>query len=113
MDLLVTTNQGPGAALSKRRRERKPFAALAPDRTNLRIATASAQWCVYTPDGAQMRTVKSGSSYLSQSELAVTFGLGPRDSAERVVVEWPSGRTQEFRHVRSGRYSLTENQPLR
>ena len=60
-----------------------------------------------------MRTVKSGSSYLSQSDLAVTFGSAARDSAQRVIVEWPSGLTQEFRNVRSGRYSLTENQVLR
>ena len=59
-----------------------------------------------------MRTVKSGSSYLSQSELAVTFGLGQRDSAQRLVVEWPSGVTQEFKDVRSGRWSLTEGAGL-
>jgi hypothetical protein len=61
-----------------------------------------------TPEGSQMRMVKSGSSYLSQSELAVTFGLGARDSARRLVVEWPSGKTQDFLDVRSGVYSLTE-----
>jgi hypothetical protein len=55
-----------------------------------------------------MQTVRSGSSYLSQSELAVTFGLGPRDAAQSVVVEWPSGQTQEFRNIRAGRYTLTE-----
>jgi hypothetical protein len=59
-----------------------------------------------------MRTVKSGSSYLSQSELAVTFGLGPRQSADTVVVEWPSGPTQEFRNVAAGRYALTEGSNL-
>jgi hypothetical protein len=31
--------------------------------------------------------VKSGSSYLSQSEMPVTFGLGKRDSVERAVLE--------------------------
>ena len=41
--------------------------------------------------------VKTGSSYLSQSELTLTFGLGKRDTADRVVIEWPSGAVQEFR----------------
>ena len=67
---------------------------------------------VYTPDGAQMRTVKTGSSYLSQSELAVTFGLGHARFGARLVVEWPSGVTQEFKDVRSGRWSLTEGAGL-
>ena len=52
--------------------------------------------------------VKTGSSYLSQSELALTFGLGRRESADRLVVEWPSGVTQDFRNLRAGRYDLTE-----
>jgi hypothetical protein len=40
----------------------------------------------------------------------LTFGLGRRDSADRVAVEWPSGATQEFRNLRAGRYELTEGQ---
>jgi len=61
-----------------------------------------------TPDGSQMRTVRSGSSYLSQSELAVTFGLGPRNAAQSIIVEWPSGQTQEFQNIAAGRHTLTE-----
>jgi hypothetical protein len=53
--------------------------------------------------------VKSGSSYLSQSELPVTFGVGRRDQVDRVVVQWPSGQTQEFRRLATGReWTLTE-----
>jgi hypothetical protein len=33
---------------------------------------------------SQVRMVKSGSSYLSQSELPVTFGVGRRDQVDRV-----------------------------
>ena len=45
----------------------------------------------------QSRMVKSGSSYLSQSELPLTFGLGKRDVVERVMIYWPSGRTRNTR----------------
>ena len=51
---------------------------------------------------SQSRMVKSGSSYLSQSELPVTFGVGARDRVDRVVIAWPSGRTEEFRNLASG-----------
>jgi hypothetical protein len=47
--------------------------------------------------------VKSGSSYLSQSELPVTFGLGRRERIDRVVIEWPSGRTEEYKELAAGR----------
>jgi hypothetical protein len=63
-------------------------------------------------DGTQSRRVKSGSSYLSQSELPVTFGLGKRDSADRIVIEWPSGAIQEFKNVRAGAYHCVEGQRL-
>jgi hypothetical protein len=56
--------------------------------------------------------VRTGSSYLSQSELALTFGLGRRDAALRVVMEWPSGRTQEFKDVRAGMYECVEGASL-
>jgi enediyne biosynthesis protein E4 len=57
--------------------------------------------------------VKSGSSYLSQSELPVTFGVGKRDRVERVVVAWPSGRTEEFKNIASGKaYECVEGKGL-
>jgi len=51
----------------------------------------------------QTRMVKTGSSYLSQSELPVTFGVGRRDRVDRVVVAWPSGRVEEFKNIEAGR----------
>jgi enediyne biosynthesis protein E4 len=66
-------------------------------------------------DGAQSQSlmVRSGSSYLSQSELPVTFGVGRRDRVERIVVTWPSGRTEEFKDVASGRtYECVEGKGL-
>jgi enediyne biosynthesis protein E4 len=41
------------------------------------------------------RLVRTGSSYLSQSELPVTFGLGRATRADRVVIEWPGGRRDD------------------
>jgi hypothetical protein len=59
------------------------------------------------------RTVKTGSSYLSQSELPLTFGLGSAAKADRVVVEWPSGKTDEMKDLPAGRsYVVTEGSGL-
>jgi tetratricopeptide (TPR) repeat protein len=44
--------------------------------------------------------VRTGSSYLSQSELPVTFGLQPGEQIDRLEVIWPSGTTDAFRHLR-------------
>ena len=64
----------------------------------------------------QWRMVHSGSSYLSQSELTLTFGVGRRDRVSRVVIEWPSGRVDEHKNLATGRlYQCIEEsaiQPL-
>jgi hypothetical protein len=68
---------------------------------------------VFHDKTSQTRLVKSGSSYLSQSELPVTFGVGRRDRVDRVVVRWPSGRTDEFPNVATGQaYECTEGGAL-
>jgi len=36
--------------------------------------------------------VKTGSSYASQSELPLTFGMGAAATADDVRIKWPSGR---------------------
>ena len=60
-----------------------------------------------------MRLVKAGSSYLSQSELPLTFGLGKHEQIERLVVEWPSGRTEEYKNLAAGRaYKCTESRGI-
>ena len=112
LDLLVTTNQGP--AFLYRNDIANGFRSLRLRLTGVKSNrdAVGAVARVSTPDGTQSRMVKTGSSYLSQSELTLTFGLGKRDSAQRVLVEWPSGLKQEFPAVRAGAYQCTEGQKL-
>jgi len=49
--------------------------------------------------GTQWQMVHSGSSYASQSDLTLTFGLGRDMRASKVEVTWPSGATQTFTDV--------------
>jgi len=49
---------------------------------------------------AQTRIVKSGGSYLSQSDLRQHFGLGDAKAIDEVTVRWPSGRVQVERGVK-------------
>lgn len=43
---------------------------------------------------SHMREVKSGGSYLSQSDLRVHFGLGAATTVDELEIRWPSGRVQ-------------------
>jgi hypothetical protein len=60
----------------------------------------------------QTRMVRTGSSYLSQSERTVYFGLGGVSQADEVIVRWPNGTTERRLGVGSGqRLVVTEGKP--
>src|SRR6266567_1023342 len=65
---------------------------------------------VWTPEGMRWQMVKSGSSYLSQSERTVTFGLGAGAKIERARFEWPSGTTQELGELAAGRTYVVDEE---
>ena len=50
----------------------------------------------------QWQMMRSGSSYLSQSELVLTFGLGSAGKADAVEVQWPSGQVDKLANVAAG-----------
>jgi hypothetical protein len=111
-DLLITTNQGAAYLYRNEQLSGNRGLRLRLTGTKSNRDAIGALARVFTSDGAQSRRVKSGSSYLSQSELTLTFGLGKRDAASRLVIEWPSGATQEFKNVRAGSYLCMEGQGL-
>ena len=47
----------------------------------------------------QWQMLKSGSSYLSQSELVLTFGLAGKIKADSVEIQWPSGQVDKLSDV--------------
>jgi hypothetical protein len=108
VDLLITTNQGPAYLYRNDITSGNRSLRLRLIGTKSNRDAVGARVRVFTAEGVQSRVVKTGSSYLSQSELTLTFGLGQRTSVDRVVVDWPGGQTQEFKNVRSGEHELVE-----
>ena len=51
----------------------------------------------------QMAEVTAGSSYYSQHEHALYFGLGASARIDSIEVRWPTGKTQTFRDVEANR----------
>jgi hypothetical protein len=52
----------------------------------------------------QIAEVRSGSSYLSQDDLRVHFGLGKATRVDRGRIRWPNGNTQELSGFDADRY---------
>ena len=98
LDLLVTTNNGPAYLYRNDQLagNRSIRFRLVGTKSNRDAIGATVQ--IFYGGESQSRMVKSGSSYLSQSELPLTFGIGKRDKIDRAVVQWPGGRTEEFKN---------------
>jgi hypothetical protein len=114
LDLIMTTNNGPAVLFRNDQLmgNRSVRLRLIGTQSNRDAIGASVR--VFHEGTSQSRMVKSGSSYLSQSELPVTFGVGQRDRVERIVVTWPSGRTEEAKSLATGRaYEWIEGKGIR
>ena len=111
-DILIATNNGPAYLYRNdlTNNNRSLRIRLTGVKSNRDAIGAAIQ--AHTPDGQQTRMIKTGSSYLSQSELTANFGLGHRTTADRMVIAWPSGAVQEFKNVAAGSYQLQEGQQL-
>ena len=109
LDLLLTTNNGPAYLyrndqLAGNRSIRLHLVGTKSNRDAIGAAVR-----LYSNGQIQSRLVRSGSSYLSQSEFPLTFGLGHQDVIEKVVVDWPGGNTEEYSKLKSGKsYQVTE-----
>src|SRR5262249_7528879 len=92
LDLLVSANGGPIALFQNEGGTNKSLRLkLVGTKSNRDGIGASVR--VTTADGTQVQSLHSGSSYLSASELILTFGLGRRDRADAVEIRWPSGQS--------------------
>ena len=113
LDLLLTTNNGPAYLYRNDQLTGNHSIRFRLVGTKSNRDGIGASLRVFSGGITQSRIVKGGSSYLSQSELPVTFGLEKRDRIERVVIDWPSGRTEEFKNLSAGRcYECTEGKGI-
>ena len=113
LDVLITTNHGPARLYRNDQTAGNRGIRFRLVGTQSNRDAIGAAIRVTSGGETSSRTVKSGSSYLSQSELPVTFGLGKRDSVSKVEIFWPSGRVEEFRNLQAGRrYTCTEGKGI-
>jgi hypothetical protein len=103
VDLLMTTNNGPAYLFRNDQSagNRSIRFHLTGTKSNRDAIGASVR--IFVDGLIQSRLVRGGSSYLSQSEFPLTFGLGKRDKIDRVVIDWPSGRTEEYKNLHAGK----------
>jgi hypothetical protein len=53
-----------------------------------------------TKQHSQIDEVRSGGSYISQSDLRVHFGLGKAQKVDLLEIRWPSGQVDTLKDVK-------------
>ncbi|MBM3773540.1 MAG: CRTAC1 family protein [Acidobacteria bacterium] len=110
LDILLTTNHGPAALYRNDNSSRNHWLAVKLTGTKSNRNGIGAVVRVESASGRQWQMVRSGSSYCSQSDLALTFGLGKDARANVVEIAWPSGAKQRLANV-SANQALAVTEP--
>jgi hypothetical protein len=114
LDVVLTTNNGPAYLFRNDGGNRNHWLRVRAVGTKSNRDGIGARVTVTLPDGRKpWSVVKTGSSYLSQSELPLTFGLGRHARVSRVEVAWPSGATDVLTDVAANQaITVTEGKGL-
>jgi tetratricopeptide (TPR) repeat protein len=99
LDLLLTANQGAVYLLRNETPRRGHFVRVVTQGVKSNRDGIGAHAHLYTDQRRLTAMVRTGSSYLSQSELTLTFGLQAAEPIDRLEVLWPSGGIDVFRNV--------------
>ena len=113
LDVLITTNNGPACLYRNDQLGGNHSIRFRLIGTESNRDGIGATVRIYYAGQTGLRMVCGGRSYLSQSELPVTFGLGKRASIDRAVIRWPNGRVEEFKNLKAGRYDCVEGKGIR
>ena len=111
LDVVLTTSNGPAKLLRNDNGNQNDMLRIKTIGIRSNRDGIGARITVSTSEGLHLfKMVKSGSSYLSQSELPVTFGLG-RPRSNKVVsldIAWPSGKKESVRNIQPNQFLTLE-----
>jgi hypothetical protein len=96
LDLLITTNAGPAILFRNDGGNRNHSLRIKLQGVQSNRDGIGALVRIEYSGEHQWQTLHSGSSYLSQSELVLTFGLGSKTNVSKIEVQWPSGQTDNL-----------------
>ena len=103
LDLLITTNNGPARLLRNDNANQNDVLRVRTVGTRSNRDGIGAKVVVKTSKGRSIfEMVRTGSSYCSQSELPLMFGLGKPEEGTTLTVEitWPSGQKDRIADVK-------------
>ncbi|HEX6731003.1 MAG TPA: CRTAC1 family protein [Pyrinomonadaceae bacterium] len=103
LDLLITANNGPARLLRNENANQNDLVRIKLVGTKVNRDGIGARISVRTSKGVkQEQTVRTGSSYVSQSELPLVFGLGKPDDQLSLTIDivWPGGQKESLVNIK-------------
>jgi len=102
-DLLIATNGGPAVLFrntgATNNRLRIKLIGTKSNRDGIGATVR-----VTAGNDRQTKMLRSGSSYLSSSELVLTFGLGTHPQVDSIEIQWPSGAKESISKVSANQF---------
>jgi hypothetical protein len=103
VDVVITANGGPAHLLRNNGGNKNNVLRITLRGTKSNRDGIGAHVEIKAGKSTLSRTVRSGSSYLSQSELPLAVGIGDAKVIQQVVVRWPSGERTIVRNIPANR----------
>ena len=107
-DILVTTSNGPAHLYRNDGGNQNNWIKLKFIGSKSNRNGIGANVSITTKSGTQTRTLKSGCSYCSQSELSLIFGIGQTPLVDMIEVNWPSGIVNRLVNVKPNQLLVVE-----
>ncbi|RMD90160.1 MAG: CRTAC1 family protein [Calditrichaeota bacterium] len=107
LDILVSVNNGPpmllrNEAIPQQREQLGNYLRVRLQGTKSNRDGIGAKVVAKLGNKTLPQYVKTGSTYLSQNELTLTFGLGDRKQLDELTVYWPSGIVDSLQNIQGG-----------
>ena len=107
LDLVITSNNGAARLLRNDNGNQNDMLRVKTVGTRSNRDGIGAKVTLKTNKGmSQRQMVKSGSSYLSQSEMPLTFGLGKPEEGKMLTLQiaWPSGKIDSITGIKPNQF---------
>ncbi|MFL6416056.1 MAG: CRTAC1 family protein [Bryobacteraceae bacterium] len=103
-DILVSTNNGPACLYRNDGGNRNHWLNVRLVGSKSNRSGLGAVVRLQSASGKQSDMMRSGGSYCSQSDLALTFGLGKDDRVSTLEIDWPSGAHQKLSDIAANQF---------
>ena len=108
LDVLLTSNNGSVHLYRNDGGNRNHWISIRTVGTKSNRDGIGARVTITSASGRQWNTVRSGSSYASESDRALVFGLAQDQQVNSIEVAWPSGTKQTFSNVAVNQFLIID-----